>query len=235
MTGYTKGTSAAAQIAAIRAAVARAAAAIQASPDPQAAWRDASTLGDLGQQLSVEMADFRAWHAACLHDGNGLSVAQIADMAGLSRTRIQQLITTGRKRGNPVTDPGTVPEPAPVAAAIITSPLGVLIERRQDRIPPWTFPAAEIQPGESPAAALVRRVPQETGQTITVSQVIGRRIHPKTGRVMIYLVAEADGTEVRVGDPEDLAEVKWASLAEAHELMPDMFPVVREYLGQQLA
>jgi 8-oxo-dGTP diphosphatase len=230
MGGYVKGTSAVKEIAGIRAAFARAVAAIQASPDAEQAFRDAGALGDLARRLSGETADFRAYLAAALLDANALSLSQLARILGVSKARAAQLVRAGHKKGNPVTDPGTDPEPPAVAAAIITSPLGVLIERRVDKIPPWTFPAAELHPGESPAAALARRVPEETGQHITTDHVIGRRIHPKTGRVMIYLLATADSTEVAVGDPEDLAEVKWASIAETRELMPDMYPPVRDYL-----
>jgi hypothetical protein len=39
------------------------------------------------------------------------------------------------------------PEPQPVVAAIVTSELGVLIGRRNDGKPPWTFIEGEIEPG----------------------------------------------------------------------------------------
>jgi NADH pyrophosphatase NudC (nudix superfamily) len=35
-------------------------------------------------------------------------------------------------------------------------------------------------------------------------------------------------------DQDELAEVRWASLDEATELMPDMFPPVREHLTRVL-
>ena len=133
-----------------------------------------------------------------------------------------------------MTDPGTEPEPATLAMAIIVAMPGILMARRHDRIPPWTFPGTEIRPGESPAQAAVRGVLKETGLTATVDRVIGRRIHPKTGRVMIYMEATVDATDARLEDPEDLAEVRWVDLAEADQLMPDMFPIVRQHLGRVL-
>ena len=232
MRGYTKDTSVAAEITVIRAALARAAAAIQASPDPEQAFRDASALGDLAKQLESETADFRAYLAARLADTNALTITQLAKLLGVSRSRADQLVKAGRSKENPVTDPGTEPEPASLAAAIITSDRGLLVARRHDRIPPWTFPVTEIEAGESPAAAAVRAVLKETGLTATADHVIGRRIHPKPGRVMIYLAATVDGTDVQVNDPEDLAEVRWIDLAEADQLMADMFPTVRQHLGR---
>ena len=38
----------------------------------------------------------------------------------------------------------------PIAAAIVTSHLGVPVARRNDGKPPWTFVAGEIEPGEDP-------------------------------------------------------------------------------------
>jgi 8-oxo-dGTP diphosphatase len=233
MRGYEKGGNVAAEITAIREAFARATTAIQASPDAEQAFRDASALGDLAKQLEGEAADFRAFLAARLADTNALSITQLAKLLGMSRSRAAQLVTAGRAKENPVTDPGTEPEPAAVAAAVITSDQGILVARRHDRIPPWTFPAAEIEDGESPAAAAVRAVGKETGLEATADHVIGRRIHPKTGRVMIYLEVTANGTDVKVGDP-DLAEVRWIDLAEADQLMPDIFPTVRQHLGRVL-
>jgi len=233
MRGYVKGTSVTAEIKAIRAAFARAIAAVQASPDVAQAFRDASALGDLAKQLESESAGFREYLAARLADANSLSAAELGKLLGISRSRAGQLIKAGRSRENPVTDPGTEPEPASVAAAIITSEKGILVARRHDRIPPWTFPATEISSDESPAAAAVRAVRKETGLTATADHVIGRRIHPKTGRLMIYLAATADGTDAQVGDA-DLAEIRWIDLAEADQLMPDMFPTVRQHLGRVL-
>jgi 8-oxo-dGTP diphosphatase len=233
MRGFEKGTVVAAQIAVIRAAFARAAAAIQAAPDAEQSFQEASALGDLAKQLESETADLRAFLAARLADTHALSMAQLAKLLGMSRSRAAQLVAEGRSKENPVTDPGTEPEPASVALAIIAADPGILVARRNDRIPPWTFPATEIQAGESPAEAAARAVRKETGLTATVDHVIGRRIHPKTGRVMIYMEATVDSTDVQGGDP-DLAEVRWIDLAEADQLMPDMFPVVRQHLGRVL-
>jgi 8-oxo-dGTP pyrophosphatase MutT (NUDIX family) len=133
----------------------------------------------------------------------------------------------------PLTEAPTTPEPQPVAAAIVTSSRGILAGKRNDGKPPWTFIAGEVEPGESPADAASREVREETGLIVTVSKTIGRRVHPKTGRTMIYLACiTTHGTDVHVGDPEELAEVRWLSLAEADELMPGMFEPVREYLGE---
>lgn len=129
-------------------------------------------------------------------------------------------------------EPATRPEHPPVVAAIVTSELGVLVGRRNDGRPPWTFIAGKVEPGESIADAAVREVKEETGLLVRHSDhEIGRRVHPHTGKLMIYLACEpTEGTEVYVGDSDELAEVRWISLAEADELLPGLYEPVRSYL-----
>ena len=137
------------------------------------------------------------------------------------------------------TDPIPVEEALeqPVATAIVTSELGVLVGRRNDGKPPWTFIAGEVEPRESPADAAIREVKEETGLRVEIGEVIGERVHPKTGRTMIYLAATpTHGTEVFVGDEDELAEVRWVSLAEADDLMAayGMYGPVHEHLAARL-
>jgi 8-oxo-dGTP pyrophosphatase MutT (NUDIX family)/transcriptional regulator with XRE-family HTH domain len=125
----------------------------------------------------------------------------------------------------------------PVATAIVTSHLGVLVGQRHDGEPPWTFISGEIEPGESPADAAVREVKEEADLRVVAGELIGEREHPKSHRQMYYLAATpTHGTEIFVGDSDELAAVRWVSLPEADELMREygMFEPVREYLAQAL-
>jgi|SRR5215472_12983085 len=144
--------------------------------------------------------------------------------------------TTTTTAGEPVPEPQQADKPQypTVANAIVTSRLGVLAGRRNDGKPPWGFISGKIEPGESPADTIVREVKEETGLLIRAKQTIGERIHPKTGRHLVYVAAIPAGRnrDVFVGDPEELAEVRWITLFEADQLMPDMYAPVREYLGR---
>jgi 8-oxo-dGTP pyrophosphatase MutT (NUDIX family) len=233
VTGYHKGDNARDEMDKIRASVARAGTAMLAWPDVLQAFEDAGKLGDLGREISTEASQFRAYLAARLVDDRGMNPSQLAQILDLTPARVSQLVKDGRKqRRNPMTDPGTLAEQPTVALAIITSPRGVLIEHRKDGIPPWTFPGGEVQPGETAAGALVRKVPAETGIQIKPVLLFGRRIHPRTGRTMVYLAAEAedDSTDPQVLDNEDLDAVEWVGLDAVRERMPDMYPPVKEHL-----
>lgn len=139
--------------------------------------------------------------------------------------------------GDPVPDRATRPEPQPVVAAVVTSDRGVLVGRRNDGRPPWTLIAGEIEPGESPADAAIREVKEETGLQVDAGErEIGRRVHPATGRTMIYLACRPVGrTDVHVGDPAELAEVRWARLAEVEQLLPGLYEPVWRHLVRELA
>lgn len=230
--GYMRGSTPEDEMRAIRESVTRAVAVIRAYPDIAQAFRYATALGELGAQIRSDVADFRAWLVKDLIDKGDLSLAQAGVVLGLDKSSVNQMVRRARRRGNPIVemDPGTQPELLPVAAAIVVSGEGVLVEHRIDQIPPWTFPATEIRPGESPAAALERRVPEETGIQVAVQYVLGRRLHPRTGHLMVYLAARPVGGDLGLGTPEDLDVVKWAAVAETREMMPDMFEAARAYL-----
>lgn len=171
-----------------------------------------------------------------VYDEEGLSIGQLAKRYGISKTRAYQIVTSRDKDGDTVTELSTKPEPGPVVAAIITSHLGVLLGRRNDGKPPWTFIAGEIEPGESPADAAVREAKEEAGLRIKAGGLIGRRVHPGTGRTMVYMAAQpTHGTDVFVGDEDELAEVRWSSLTEADELMGGtIYEPVRQHLKHML-
>jgi 8-oxo-dGTP pyrophosphatase MutT (NUDIX family) len=119
----------------------------------------------------------------------------------------------------------------PVVAAVVTSPLGVLIGRRVDGLPLWAFIGGKIEPGETAGQAAVREVREETGLAVQVIGLeIGRRVHPATGRPMIYAPCQPTGDlGVRVCDPS-LAEVRWIDLDEVPGFLPGLFQPVLEYL-----
>jgi 8-oxo-dGTP diphosphatase len=126
-----------------------------------------------------------------------------------------------------------------VVAAIVASNLGVVIVQRIDRRPLWAFPGGKIRAGESPAAAAAREVAEETGLIVRPEgNEIGRRIHPATGANLTYVACRPiAGTEICNGAPNEHSEVRWATRAEAYQLIgrTRLFDPVRDYLDAVLA
>ena len=137
-----------------------------------------------------------------------------------------------------VSEKASDPEAQPVVAAIVTSDRGLLVTWRNDKVPPAGFLTGEIEPGESPEDAMIRECKEEAGLRVTAGQVLGRRVHPRTRRTMVYVAGEpVGGADVFVGDSDELADVRWVSLAEADEAFAPfggMFPPVHEHLRATL-
>jgi 8-oxo-dGTP diphosphatase len=114
--------------------------------------------------------------------------------------------------------------PPPVVLAVITATEGVVVGKRAEPPPAWSFPGAEMEDDETAEQTAIRTVREDTGLTVRPGANLGHRIHPATGRLVTYIaanVASRDHTLV-VGDEHRYTELKWASLAEATALMPDM-------------
>lgn len=189
------------------------------------------TTGKAADALGVSLTTLQRW----AHQG--LVTPALRTAGGHFRWDLDDLRGQLRAMNPTAQHDSTKPEPQPVVAAIVTSEHGVLVGKRNDGKPPWTFIAGEIEPGESPADAGVREVKEETGLLVAAGPEIGRRVHPATGRTMIYMAAKPTrGTDVFVGDRNELAEVRWVTLAEAEQLMQPygMFGRVRDYLAKLL-
>lgn len=129
------------------------------------------------------------------------------------------------------------PRPA-IAAAIITLNDRVLMVRRRvsEGSLSWQFPAGEVEPGEAPIEAAAREANEETGVTVSKGELLGERVHPKTGRTMVYVAFGTVDGQARVADKDELDSVVWASRKEITEYVPyGLFEPVQAYLDSKLA
>ena len=211
--------------------------------------------GQAHEQLLRDIADdYRALIAigdpkprVTLASKYGYSVANIGGLlvqARQPRNGRPPLLGPARpgKAGEDTPDTSAFPEEPdvdgqrPIALAIIVSACRVLVAERTDNVPPWTFPGGEVEPGDPASETVERETKEETSANVKAVRIIGRRDHPVTGRHMIYVEAALQpGPEADVGDPAELADVKWVGLAEVLELMPTLYEPVREYLARELA
>lgn len=123
----------------------------------------------------------------------------------------------------------------PVAAAVITQDGRVLLIRRRvtEGELVWSLPAGGVEPGESGEQAAVRETREETGLEVAACEVLGERLHPATGAHMTYVACEVVTGVAHIAAPDELAEVRWVSLAEAEELLPGLYGPVHRYLVEK--
>jgi 8-oxo-dGTP pyrophosphatase MutT (NUDIX family) len=100
----------------------------------------------------------------------------------------------------------------------------------------WQFPAGEVEAGESPDDAVVRESQEETGLTVRAAKRLGERVHPATGRRMVYVACDVVTGTAYVGDEEELAEVAWCDQATLASYVPSpLYGPVQDYLDGALA
>ena len=119
-----------------------------------------------------------------------------------------------------------------VVTAIVTSEHGVLLCHRIDGKPEFSFPGGEWEDGESSQECAARETAEETGLTVVIGTLLGERVHPKTGRRMLYYAATPtdEDTRVKVGDTDEHDRVEWVPWSEAEERLPHLFEPVRQHL-----
>ena len=127
---------------------------------------------------------------------------------------------------------------APIAAAIIVKDGQVLMVRRRVKEGElsWQFPAGEVEAGETGEEAAVRETREEVGLIVAAVKPLGERVHPATGRTMLYVACKlVDGTPY-VADEDELADVEWCNRAKLAEYVPyPFFGPVEEYFDSNLA
>jgi 8-oxo-dGTP diphosphatase len=125
-----------------------------------------------------------------------------------------------------------------IAAAIIVANGKVLLVRRRisEGELSWQFPAGAVESGETPEVAAVRETYEETGLNVEVSKRLGERVHPSTGRAMVYVACDVIAGTAIVGDEEELDEIEWCDRAALVEHVPyPFYGPVQEYFDATLA
>ena len=114
-------------------------------------------LGTWGDLLEVLALYGPGELVACIRD------AEDGDPEGRKWPRAKKHDDAGIVLLEDEANPAPARERRPVVAAIVTSPAGVLVGRRNDGKPPYTFIAGEQESGERPEDTAIREVKEETG------------------------------------------------------------------------
>jgi 8-oxo-dGTP diphosphatase len=131
-----------------------------------------------------------------------------------------------------MTEEAADPHPA-IAAAIIVHQGRVLLVRRRVKEGKlsWQFPAGEVEPGETAEQAAARETLEEVGVTVRATTTLGERVHPSTGRTMIYVACDVVSGTATVADADELEAVEWCDRARVAECIPDpLFGTVQHHI-----
>jgi 8-oxo-dGTP diphosphatase len=130
------------------------------------------------------------------------------------------------------------PDQPAIAAAVIVEDGRLLLVRRRvaEGSLSWQLPAGAVELGETGEQAAVRETLEETGLTVTPIKDLGERIHPNTGRHMLYVACEVLAGTAHVADADELAEVEWCDRAGVGARVPyPFFEPVQAYLDAALS
>lgn len=125
-----------------------------------------------------------------------------------------------------------------IAGAVVARDNHVLLIRRAapENGLVWQFPAGKVDEGESPEQAAAREALEEAGVVVVPAGVIGTRVHPGTGRRVVYVACRWVSGEPRAASPREVAGAEWVSITNVAELIPGgVYPLAQEYLDSTLS
>jgi 8-oxo-dGTP diphosphatase len=104
----------------------------------------------------------------------------------------------------------------------------LLVCRRGDGELRWQFPAGVVKPGMDPATVAVQETHGETGVHCRVREQLGERVHPVTGVVASYYLADHLAGDAANKDPLENVDVTWAPRTALTRFIPadQIFPPV---------
>ena len=113
-------------------------------------------------------------------------------------------------------------------AVVIRGDDVLLVCRRGDGELRWQFPAGMVKPGAEPSTVAVQETHGETGVHCTIREQLGERVHPVTGVVASYFLADHLAGEAANLDPLENVDVAWVPRASLIRFIPQdqIFPPI---------
>jgi 8-oxo-dGTP diphosphatase len=96
----------------------------------------------------------------------------------------------------------------------------LLVCRRGDGELRWQFPAGMVKPGADPSTVAVHETHGETGVHCTIREQLGERVHPVTGVMASYFLADHLAGEATNRDPLENVDVAFVPRAALTRFIP---------------
>lgn len=163
-----------------------------------------------------------------------------ANLGMVHRTEVQQILDTAYEQAGETVQRRfalLLRPPAPrmeaqalrVAIAVVLRGDDVLLVcRRGDGELRWQFPAGMVKPGTAPETVAVQETHGETGVHCTIREQLGERVHPVTGVIATYFLADHLAGEAANRDPLENVDVTWVPRAALTRFIPQdqIFPPI---------
>jgi 8-oxo-dGTP pyrophosphatase MutT (NUDIX family) len=118
-------------------------------------------------------------------------------------------------------DTDTAAQTLRVAIAVVLRGTEVLlVQRRDDGALRWQFPAGIVKPGGSSEAVAIRETHNETGIHCAVQEALGERVHPVSGALCGYYLAEYLAGDASNLDTAENASVTWVPISNLTRFIP---------------
>jgi 8-oxo-dGTP diphosphatase len=183
------------------------------------------TNDDFADHLGVAVRTVANWHSS---------------PGTVPRTEIQSALDTAYERSSPSVQrrfsllirpnsPTVEAQALRVAIAVVLKGDDVLLVcRRGDGELRWQFPAGMVKPGADPSAVATQETHGETGVHCAVREQLGERVHPVTGVVASYYLADHLAGEATNRDPLENIDVAWVPRSTLTRFIPadQIFPPV---------
>jgi 8-oxo-dGTP pyrophosphatase MutT (NUDIX family) len=86
----------------------------------------------------------------------------------------------------------------------------------------WSFPKGHVEPGETERQTARREVLEETGLDVNLldnfRELVSYSPKPGVSKDVVYFLGKTD-REDTVMQPEEVSELRWVDIAEAHEYL----------------
>lgn len=96
----------------------------------------------------------------------------------------------------------------------------LLVCRRGDGELRWQFPAGMVKPGVEPSTVAVQETHGETGVHCAVRELLGERVHPVTGVMASYYLADHLAGDAANRDPLENIDVTWVPRSAITRFIP---------------